>query len=195
MIDGASILSGQSTSGVIGSPRTLSAVIRQSGQRGAVSARAAELSPEEEKALAQLRRTDREVRAHEQAHLSVGADLIRGGPSFTYELGPDNRRYAISGEVTIDTSPGRTPEETIPKAQHIRATALAPADPSAQDFSVANKASRMESSARIELALQRREESVSGEDRLSYRLSHYYGSHEIDRDNPSKTGGGVDLFA
>ena len=195
MIDSASILSGQSNTGVFGSPWTLSAVIRQSGQRGAVSARAAELSPEEQKVLAQLRKTDREVRAHEQAHLSVGADLVRGGASFTYELGPDNRRYAISGEVTIDTSPGRTPEETIPKAQHIRATALAPADPSAQDFSVATKASRMESGARIELALRQSEESVSGEDRVSYRLSRYYGSHEIDSENPSKTGGGIDLFA
>lgn len=114
-----------------------------------------ELSPEEERVVSQLQETDRRVRAHEWAHLAVGADLVRGGASFTYELGPDRRRYAVAGEVSIDTSPGRTPEETVPKAQHIRATALAPADPSAQDYRVAAMASRMEMAARQALASSR----------------------------------------
>lgn len=120
------------------------------------------LTPEEQRVVRQLEQTDREVRAHEQAHLSVGADLVRSGPSYSYEVGPDDKRYAVGGEVSIDTSPGKTPEETIPKAQHIRSTALAPADPSAQDFRVAAAASQMEIDARMELAQQRSEEIRSG---------------------------------
>ena len=116
------------------------------------------LTPEQQRQVQLLKETDRKVRAHEQAHVSVGADLVRGGASFTYQTGPDDQRYAVSGEVSIDASPGRTPEETIPKAEHIRATALAPADPSAQDQSVAQEASLMEAKARTELAAQQRAE-------------------------------------
>lgn len=103
----------------------------------------------------QLEQTDRKVRAHEQAHLSVGADLVRPWSDHSYAVGPDNKRYAVGGEVSIDASPGKTPVETIPKAWfHIRATALAPVDPSAQDHRVAAAASQMEIDARMELAQQ-----------------------------------------
>ena len=129
---------------------------------GVSSSGASELTPEELRVVRQLEQTDRKVRAHEQAHLSVGADLVRGGATYGYEVGPDNKRYAVSGEVSIDASPGKTPAETIPKAQHIRATALAPVDPSAQDHRVAAAASQMEIDARMELAQQRSDEIRSG---------------------------------
>ena len=122
------------------------------------TSQASQLTPEQQRQVQQLKEIDRKVRAHEQAHLSVGGDLVRGGATFSYQTGPDNQRYAVGGEVSIDASPGRTPAETIPKAQHIRAAALAPADPSAQDQSVAARAGRMESEARIELAVQQRED-------------------------------------
>ena len=103
---------------------------------------------------------DRKVRAHEQAHISAGANLVRGGASYSYQTGPDDRRYAVGGEVSIDASPGRTPEETISKAERIRAAALAPADPSAQDRGVAAQAGLMEAEARIELSAQRLEKTA-----------------------------------
>lgn len=123
------------------------------------SARSRELSAEQQRQIQELREIDRKVRAHEQAHIAVGRDLVRGGATYTYQVGPDDKRYAVSGEVSIDGSPGRTPEETIPKAQHIRETALAPADPSAQDRNVASAASRMEAEAQLELLAKQREES------------------------------------
>ncbi len=116
------------------------------------------LSVEEQRQVDKLAATDRKVRAHEMAHVSVGGELVQGGANFDYQTGPDGRRYAVGGEVSIDTSRGRTPEETIPKAQRIRAAALAPADPSPQDNRVAALASRMEMQARQELALQRTRE-------------------------------------
>lgn len=115
-------------------------------------AEAEALSKEEQRRLEQLKKTDSEVRQHEQMHLAVGRDLITSGPSYAYEKGPDGRNYAVSGEVGIDTSKAATPEKTVPKAQHIRATALAPADPSAQDLRVAAMAAQMEMAALQEIA-------------------------------------------
>jgi len=117
------------------------------------------LSIEEQRQVDQLVATDRKVRAHEMAHVSAGGELVQGGASFDYQTGPDGKRYAVGGEVSIDTSKGRTPEETIPKAQKIRAAALAPADPSPQDNRVAALATQMEMQAYQDLALQRAKES------------------------------------
>lgn len=101
--------------------------------------------------VAQLKKRDQEVRAHEQAHVAAGGRYVKGGPSYSYTTGPDGQRYATGGEVSIDTSSGKTPEETIRKAQAIRASAMAPAQPSGQDLSVAAAASSMEAAARAQL--------------------------------------------
>ncbi|MDR2508435.1 MAG: hypothetical protein LBD67_10715 [Candidatus Accumulibacter sp.] len=118
------------------------------------------LTPDEERLVRQLKQRDREVRQHEQAHVAAGSGLVRGGAVYSYQTGPDKQRYAVGGEVSIDTSGGRTPEETLSKARRIRAAALAPADPSPQDRSVAAKASRMENDARMEIDKSRREEAA-----------------------------------
>jgi len=115
-------------------------------------------SPEEQRVIAELQRTDREVRAHENAHLAAAGGLARG-VSFEYTTGPDGRQYAVAGEVSIDTSPvSGDPNATIQKAQQIRAAASAPANPSGQDRQVAAQASQMEAAARVELAAKQREE-------------------------------------
>lgn len=111
------------------------------------------LSPEQERQVEQLRARDTEVRTHEAAHASA-AGALGGRPSLEYTTGPDGKRYAVAGEVSIDTSSGRTPEETIAKARTIRAAATAPADPSAQDMAVASDAAQMEADARA--AIQER---------------------------------------
>lgn len=110
---------------------------------------------QEQRQLEALKARDREVRAHEAAHLAAAGGLARSGPSFTFQRGPDGRSYAVGGEVSIDVSPGRSPEETIAKAARIRAAALAPSDPSGQDLNVAAQAGRLAAQARIELAAQR----------------------------------------
>lgn len=117
------------------------------------------LSEDEQREVQELKARDREVRAHEQAHLAAAGSYAIGGPTYEYDRGPDNRQYAIGGEVQIDTSPEKDPEATIRKAQVVRRAAQAPAEPSSQDRSVASAAARMESQARQELAKQRQEES------------------------------------
>ncbi len=117
-----------------------------------------ELTEQEQQQVEELKHRDSEVKAHEQAHLSAAGGLARGGASFDYETGPDGKRYAVGGEVNIDTSRASDdPQANLRKAQQIRRAATAPADPSAQDRSVASEASRMEAQARVELSEQARE--------------------------------------
>ena len=116
------------------------------------------LSASELKELSSMKTRDREVRAHERAHVAAGGGLVRKGASFQYELGPDGVRYAVSGEVSIDTSPvDEDPAATIQKMQKVKRAALAPAEPSSQDRSVASAASQQESAARMELVRQKAE--------------------------------------
>lgn len=115
--------------------------------------------------IRQLRARDREVRTHEAAHAAAGGSLVRGGPSFTLQQGPDGRSYAIGGEVQLDVSPvSGDPQATAIKAQRVQAAALAPAQPSAQDFKVAGSASQMAARARVEIAVERREEAQPAEE-------------------------------
>jgi len=121
------------------------------GNSGAGGADAVSLSPEAEKQIQKLRERDREVRAHEQAHIAAGGQHVSGGASFSYQTGPDGRQYAVGGSVRIDSSPvPGNPEATEEKARAVRRAALAPASPSATDQSVAAKAAAMESKARSE---------------------------------------------
>lgn len=111
-----------------------------------------QLEPEEQRQVESLKARDREVRAHEQAHVAAAGPYVQSGPHYEYETGPDGRRYAVAGHVNIDTAPvPGDPEATIQKAQVIRAAALAPAEPSAQDQKVAAQATKMETQARLEL--------------------------------------------
>lgn len=113
------------------------------------------ITESEQQQVEALRAGDREVRAHEAAHKAVAGNLARGSATFSYQQGPDGRRYAVSGEVSIDTSPvAGDPQATLQKAQTIRAAALAPAQPSNQDRAVAAKATQMAAKTRAELASQ-----------------------------------------
>lgn len=119
-----------------------------------------DLSSEEVRQLAELRQRDREVRAHEQAHIAAGGSYVRSGARFEYEKGPDGNNYAVGGEVSIDTSKvSGDPEGTVRKMQVIRSAALAPASPSAQDRRVAAQATQKENQARMEIVTERYEEA------------------------------------
>lgn len=127
-----------------------------------------ELSEDEQREVEQLKNRDREVRAHEQAHLAAAGSYARGGPRYDYESGPDRKRYAVGGEVSIDTSPvAGDPEATIRKAQVVRRAAQAPAEPSPQDRRVAAEAGRMEAQARQELSKERMEGMREGSEENS----------------------------
>ncbi len=100
--------------------------------------------------IAALEKRDREVRDHENAHRAAGGDLVRGG-SYDYQQGPDGRRYAVGGDVKIDTTavPG-DPEATAEKMAQVIRAALAPARPSTTDLAVAAQATAELNRARTE---------------------------------------------
>jgi len=116
---------------------------------------AQQLSEAEEKMVQDLKERDREVKAHEMAHLASSGQYARGGPSYSYQQGPDGRRYAVGGEVPIDIGKERSPEETIQKMQAGQRAAMAPADPSATDRGIAANAAALENHARQELQRER----------------------------------------
>ncbi|WP_158972664.1 putative metalloprotease CJM1_0395 family protein [Paraglaciecola sp. L3A3] len=112
----------------------------------------------EQQQIRELKQRDLEVRAHEQAHAAAGGQYA-GAPQFEYEKGPDGRNYAVEGEVSIDVSKELSPEDTIRKAQQVKAAALSPAEPSAQDLRVANEATQMALQARTEIAEEKAEQA------------------------------------
>jgi hypothetical protein len=113
------------------------------------------IDTEEAREIASLKRRDSEVRAHEMAHVMAGGSLVLKGASYQYQTGPDGIRYAVGGEVSIDTSPvDDDAQATIRKMRQVQRAALAPAEPSAQDRAVASSATKEEASARQELRQQ-----------------------------------------
>jgi hypothetical protein len=102
--------------------------------------------------VSKLEARNREVIAHEATHMAAAGGYIKGAASYTYQIGPDGKPYAIGGEVSIDMSPvpGNL-RATITKMMAIRAAALSPSDPSGQDMSVAAAAAQIEAQARAQL--------------------------------------------
>ena len=143
---------------------------RGEAEEAKASPREAQQQRQEQLEIAELASRDREVRAHEQAHAAVGG-AYAGAPTYTYSRGPDGKRYAIGGEVSIDSSPiPNDPEATLRKMELVQRAALAPAEPSAQDRRVAAQAAAQATQARAELAQLRREEATSAaEERAALR--------------------------
>jgi hypothetical protein len=103
---------------------------------------------QEEATVAELAKRDRAVRQHEEAHKAAAGQYASGGPTFRYVNGPDHKQYAVSGEVRLDVAPiADDPDATIRKMEQIKRAALAPADPSGQDYHVAANASAQEARA------------------------------------------------
>lgn len=105
----------------------------------------------EKQVIRNLEIRDKEVRTHEMAHAAVGG-AYTGSPSYSYEIGPDGKKYAVEGEVAVDLTPiAGDPKETIAKMKKVQAAALAPASPSAQDTRVAASAASIIAEAQAEL--------------------------------------------
>lgn len=120
-----------------------------------------ELTEEEQAEVEDMKARDTEVRTHENAHKSAGGQYA-ASPSYTYETGPDGKRYITDGEVSIDVGKEDDPQDTIEKMQVVKRAAMAPAQPSSQDRQVYAEASQKEAEARQELAQEKQEEAQGG---------------------------------
>ena len=138
---------------------------------------------QEQLQIKELKARDTEVRIHEQAHASVGGQHA-GSPSYEYQRGPDGTNYAVGGEVQIDVSeiPG-DPQATIDKMQTVRAAALAPAEPSGADRSIAADATQKLAAAQAELAQPKSEDDEDAQSKVEASFS----SDESDEAKTAKS--------
>jgi len=114
-----------------------------------------ELTTDELNEVKELKARDKQVHDHERAHMMAGGSLVRKGASYQYTTGPDGQRYAVAGEVSIDTSEVKdNPSATISKMQQVKRSALAPTNPSSQDRAVAASAAQKDAQARQEVRQQ-----------------------------------------
>jgi len=152
------------------------------------------LTETEQEQVMELKKRDRQVKNHEQAHLSAGAGHIVQGAQYTFQQGPNGVRYAVGGDVKIDVSPvPGDPEATIQKAEQIRKAALAPPQPSAQDRQVAAEAMKMKNEAQAEkLKAETPEKSESAPETESSEAGDAPGSAKAPHPNRRTS---VNLFA
>lgn len=117
-----------------------------------------ELTQGQKQQISELKARDLEVKVHEQAHIGAAAGLNTSAPNYEYETGPDGKRYAVGGEVNISFVESKDPASNIANAQKMKNAALAPAQPSGQDYSVARHADSIVAQAQKELTQQKMEE-------------------------------------
>jgi hypothetical protein len=130
----------------------------------------------------ELAGVDRQVRAHEAAHAAV-AGALAGAKSFSYVTGPDGVRYAVAGEVSIEFGEvAGDAEATLRNANQVRAAALAPAQPSAQDFHVAALAGQIIAQAQIDVGTQRNTQPSAPNRQRSASAVRTFD--EVQRDRP-----------
>ena len=114
-----------------------------------------------QKVIEELKRRDKEVRAHESAH-GANPELVKfGSTQFDYTIGPDGKAYATGGRVILSTGSSKTPEEALLKVEALKKASRAPGEPSSKDFQALNAAVAMEFEAmnRIYSASKERNES------------------------------------
>jgi hypothetical protein len=86
------------------------------------------------------------IRSHEQAHQAAA-----GGLAGTMSIQYDQNGVAFAGQVPISIPPldSANPEASMKNYQAVRASALAPGDPSPQDYSVASRAEGLMGQAKM----------------------------------------------
>lgn len=100
--------------------------------------------------IQKLKTREQEVIAHEAAHVSIGGQYA-GNANYEYTTGPDGKKYITGGEVSIDVSEEKKPEDTIKKMEQVKKAALAPAEPSDVDRKIAAKAEQLINKANAEI--------------------------------------------
>lgn len=104
------------------------------------------LESDERAAVEDLRRRDAAVKARSTAHIQAAGGFAQTNPSYTFETGPDGRRYAVDADIHISANAGgNSPDGLRQAAQRIRIAALgAVSGASGDDHAIAASAAEME---------------------------------------------------
>ncbi|NLK84926.1 MAG: hypothetical protein GX278_03050 [Aeromonadales bacterium] len=124
------------------------------------------MTDDEQKKVSSMKARDNEVRVHEQAHKAAGGSYA-GQPQYSYEQGPDGKKYVTDGSVSIDIAPESSPQKTIDKMKTVIKAANAPAQPSSQDMKVAAQAQKQLTQAQQELSSENAKKVLQGDDSKS----------------------------
>jgi hypothetical protein len=157
-------------SGKVVSPETTADKSTQGKREETQGTNSQELDRSEQRKLKKLEQRDQEVRQHEQAHVQAAGSLLVSGPHYEYVTGPDGNRYVINGHVNLDVSPEEEPKETARKADRIVRAALAPMNPSSDDYAIANNARRMKAKALQEVQREQRETQNNQQAEQAYKM-------------------------
>lgn len=147
--------------------------------------------PEVKKEIGELKQTEQEVIAHEQAHKAAGAG-ITGPITYTHTTGPDDQRYITGGEVSLETKSGDTPEDTISILEQVKRAALAPAQPSSQDLRVAASATAQIQQARGEKLEEELDEAPFANEDLQVNVPERFEA-AVERNPQAQTLFGKEL--
>ena len=105
------------------------------------------LTAKELAAVTRLQQRDAQVRQEENAHAAAAGDLA-GPITYSYQLGPDGRRYAVGGGVSIQArSVSGDPQEAARMAARMVAAAQAATNPSGADLAAARSGYSLMASA------------------------------------------------
>lgn len=105
-----------------------------------------ELSEHDEALLQKLQARDAKVRSHEAAHV-MAAGGQASSPTYTYQTGPDGKRYAIGGSVNISIMTTGDSEADARRAKKAYRAAMATGEPSSRDMQTATLAQEMSARA------------------------------------------------
>ncbi len=75
--------------------------------------------------LEHMRKVDKSVKEHEEAHEEVAGEFAKG-TSYTRKTGPDGKAYRVAGKVMVDMSETDDPKKTIAKMEKVALAARAP---------------------------------------------------------------------
>ena len=125
-----------------------------------------EMSKSDQALLHKLEVRDAKVRAHETAHI-MAAGGQASSPTYTYQTGPDGKRYAIGGSVNISMLSTGDPESDARQAKNAHRAALATGEPSSRDMQTANKATALIAKAQKEATERYTAQSLHTPEQLS----------------------------
>lgn len=123
-----------------------------------------ELAPEERDTVKEMQARDASVRREEQAH-AAAAGAMAGPIRYEFATGPDGRRYAVNGKVSIDAkATSGDPREMERMGRRLSAAAMSAQAPSSADYAAAAKGYRAAGEARDLAASEARDQAGDRED-------------------------------
>ena len=117
-----------------------------------------DLTAAERAAVDRLRQRDSQVKQEEKAH-AAAAGASAGPISYTYQMGPDGRQYAVGGSVSVRMSnPSGDPAKLAEAAARLSTAANAAHNPSSADLAAARRGYQAAGAA---MDAQRRDTDIS----------------------------------